>query len=56
MYWMEVAVMSHKAGGRKIKGLKLGASRIGSCSARRPSVSCIKKKYFLTEIFKLKTG
>ena len=39
MYWMEVAVMSHRAGGRKMKGLKLGASRMGSCSERRPSVS-----------------
>ena len=36
---MEVAVMSHKAGGRKMNGLKLGASRMGSCSERRPSVS-----------------
>jgi hypothetical protein len=31
--------MSQMAGGKKISGLKLGASRIGSCSDKRPSRS-----------------
>ncbi len=37
MYWMEVAVMSHSAGGRNTRGLKLRGRRKGSSEVSDPA-------------------